>query len=140
MIPKSAATAACVSPAASRAGMVASSSAEAFRRASGLLALGSRPLLAGIEPAYVNVTPADPVAYVISMVAARLREYYAKAAKERQREHGGTAPGREKNTSAQKGHSVEESPSLASEQAGAALGVSRRSVDRARMVNKNGTP
>ena len=65
-----------------------------------------------------------------------MREHYAKLAKERQREHGGTAPGREKDTSVQKsGSDSDRRKSEASEQAGAALNVSRQSVDRARSVD-----
>lgn len=70
-------------------------------------------LLAKVEPRFATVTPRDPVAYVLSknlvrrqlsfgqrsMIAARAKEYYAKQAKERQRQHGGTRPGRAADTS-----------------------------------------
>jgi len=75
------------------------------------------------------------------MVAAKIRDHFAEEAKKRQAEHGGTAPGRKKNTSGQKAHSVERDlQSRASEQAGLALNVSRQSVDRARVVLEKGTP
>jgi hypothetical protein len=65
------------------------------------------------------------------MVAARLRERYAKEAKERQRE-GGSVGGQVAHgkVMAKRAQPYEEHKSLASEQAGAALNVSRQSVDR----------
>ena len=75
-----------------------------------------------------------------------MREHYAAAAKERQRE-GGAAEGGAAGGKAAHGKVMpkraepsKESQSLASEQAGHALGVSRQSVDRARVVTEHGTP
>jgi hypothetical protein len=109
---------------------------------------------AGIDPEFVDVHPDDPFTYVVSLnlhrrqlntsqrslVAARVRGHFEEEAKKRQREHGGTAPGKGKNTSDQKSGSDDRRKSEASEQAGAALNVSRQSVDRARVVLEHGTP
>ena len=57
-----------------------------------------------------------------AMVADKAREYYDKAAKERQKEHGGTAPGKQKNTSGK----LTGSDGDARDAAGKALGVSGR--------------
>ena len=62
-----------------------------------------------------------------AMVAARTKDYYAKQAKERQKEHGGTAPGKTKNTSCK--IALSDSSGTASDQAGEAVGVSDWSVD-----------
>jgi len=75
------------------------------------------------------------------MVAARVREHYVQAAKERQRAAGGdhtSASG--KSASGQLAHSAKTLKSRASEEAGMALNVSRRSVDRARVVQGEGVP
>ena len=77
------------------------------------------------------------------MVAARVREHYAKLAKERQRAaiQERDEKGRAKSTSVQKsGSGSDRRKSEASEQAGAALNVSRQSVDRARVVQEKGVP
>jgi hypothetical protein len=74
------------------------------------------------------------------MIAAKIRGHFEDEAKERQREHRGTAPGKGKNTYDQKSISDSVPKSLASEQAGAALNVSRQSVDRARVLIEYGTP
>jgi len=102
--------------------------------------------LAQVEPKTRTVSVADPVAYVLSlnlhrrhltpsqlsMVAARARELYDQQAKERQREHGKTAPG--KNTSGKF------TGSDARDAAGKAVGVSGRTVDFATKVLTHGTP
>jgi ParB-like chromosome segregation protein Spo0J len=105
---------------------------------------------AGVEPEFVEVSPEDPIAYVLSlnihrrhlsttqrgMVAARAREMYDKAAKERQKEGG--KHGRDK----QLGGEVENlpHPQKARDAAGKAVGVSGKSVDYASRVLKNGCP
>jgi hypothetical protein len=107
-----------------------------------------------VEPEYVEVSPPDPVAYVLSlnlhrrhltpsqksMIAARAREMYDKEA-DRRRLLGQQSGGR--------GHKKENSvenlpPSLdsakARDAAGKALGVSGKSVDFATKVLEHGTP
>jgi hypothetical protein len=102
----------------------------------------------GREPKTVDVSPADPVAYVLSlnlhrrhltpsqraMIAARAREMYDRQAKERQRASGGdhkkAVP--EKLPEPVKGDSRD--------LAGKAAGVSGRSVDYATKVLERGTP
>jgi hypothetical protein len=103
--------------------------------------------IADIEPKMVEVSPDDPVAYVLSlnlhrrhlsttqlgMVAARAREFYDKAAKRRMSE-GGT----------RHGEGVANLPPLdsskARDAAGKAVGVSGRTVDDASRVLKTGIP
>ena len=77
------------------------------------------------------------------MVAAKARDFYDARAKERQRAaiQERDEKGRAKSTSGQKsGSGSDRRKSEASEQAGAALNVSRRSVDRARVVQEKGVP
>jgi len=106
--------------------------------------------LAKVEPQFVEVNPNDPVAYVLSlnlhrrhlkpsqlaMIGGRAKEVYAKAAKERQREHGGTAPCRNK-TLPKKSTEVKKDSRDA---AGEAVGVSGYSIDRATEVLASGKP
>jgi hypothetical protein len=100
--------------------------------------------LAGVKPSTITVSPADPVAYVLSlnlhrrhltpsqksMVAARARDMYDAAAKGRLKTKGGHSgpvnlPG---------------AKSDARDAAGKATGVSGKSVDFATKVLKHGTP
>lgn len=120
-------------------------------------------LMAGVEPDYVEVTPDDPVAYVLSlnlhrrhltvsqasMVAARAREVYDKRAKERQKAGAKKGGGRFKRDA--KGgeepdddkvpvNCPEPSKGDARDQAGKAFGISGASVDRASQVIRDGIP
>lgn len=107
--------------------------------------------IAGVTPRFEKTDTDDPVAFVLSlnlhrrhltvsqaaMCAARARDLYAKQAKERQKEHGGSAPGKSKNTSQQM---MPSDSGKASEAVGRVFGVSGGSVDRARRVIENGLP
>lgn len=116
---------------------------------------------AGVSPKVREVSPEDPVSYVISLnlhrrhldagqralAAARaesLRERMAEEAKQRQKEHAGTAPGK-------KAKSLEESfPQVipdaddrtpqTRDKVGELFGVSGKSVDCAAKVVKNAIP
>ena len=109
---------------------------------------------AGVEADIVEVNPDDPVDYVVSLnlrrrqltksqaaaCAARadkLREKYEKDAKERQKEHGSTAPGKPKNTSGQLSLSVS---GRSRDQIAEAFGVSGKTVDRVRKAIRDGIP
>ncbi len=72
-----------------------------------------------------------------AMAAAAYRELYDEPAKERQKVHGGTAPGKQKNTCGK----VSTSDSGKSrDKAGKAMNVSGKMVDAATTVLKKGTP
>jgi hypothetical protein len=112
-------------------------------------------IAAGVEPKFEAVEPLDPVAYVLSlnlhhrhldtsqmaMVAARARKLYDEEAKRRQKE--AAARGNQNR------HDVSPVPAMlpepattgdARDQAGSAVGVSGRSVDKATKVLKQGIP
>ena len=61
------------------------------------------------------------------MVGARVRKIYDKQAKERQKEHGSTAPGKRKTLP----ESLPEVKGDARDQAGKVVGVSGKSIDYA---------
>lgn len=91
----------------------------------------------------------DPIAFVLSRnlhrrhlttsqraaVAVAVEAIRAEAAKERQRDHGGTAPGKAKNTSGKKTISDKPAPT-ARDEAAKALQVSPSSVGKAKRIAK----
>ena len=116
-------------------------------------------LEAGIEPRFVDVSPNDPVGYVVSknlhrrhlqpsqiaMVGDKVREVFDLRAKERQAEgrtEGGRTAGRGR---AKDGDSLPvmlpaSKRSDARDEAGKAVGVSGSLIDRARKVREKGVP
>ncbi len=109
---------------------------------------------ADVKPLFKDVATNDPVALVLSlnlhrrhlttsqlaMVADKVREYHEKQAKDRMRAGGGD----HKSEAAKSG--MKESPypiegtGASRDKAGAAVGVSGYSVDRARKVRRDGIP
>jgi hypothetical protein len=117
----------------------------------------------GLEPKFEDVSPESPIAFVISlneqrrhlndsqrkMAAARALPFFEAEAKRRQREHGGTAPGRPKTLVADLPEVLDEAtfpeplpsprPPLARAEAGVAFGVPGRGVQQAKTVQKSGS-
>ena len=101
--------------------------------------------IASVEPRSQQYKGDSPVAFIIGANLLRrhlnpsqkaalgvdVEPHFAKEAKERQREHGGTAPGKRKNTSRQVAPSV---PEKSYDKAAKAVGASGRSVSRAKKV------
>lgn len=106
---------------------------------------------ADVEPQFKTVSPADPVSYVLSlnlhrrhltpsqlsMVAARVREIYDSAAKERQKASGGD---RKSNGKSVVENLPQPNAGKSRDKAGEAVGVSGKSVDYATKVLKQGVP
>ena len=102
-------------------------------------------LQAGVKPIFNKVNPDDPVQFVMSrnlhrrhltpsqlaLVAGKARDYYAKAAKERQRGGKGGKLLMEQ---------VPQAKGTARDKAGKAVGVSGKLVDRATKVIEKGAP
>jgi ParB-like chromosome segregation protein Spo0J len=108
-------------------------------------------LLAGVEPDYSEVNPADPIAYVLSlnlhrrhltesqrgMIAAKVIEYHENQAKDRQREAGRHfGRGKEKVEA----NWPQANSGKSSDQVGDALAVGGRTVRRAKRVASAGAP
>lgn len=125
--------------------------------------------IAGVEPITREVSPADPVAYVLSinlhrrhltesqraMIGARVKGIYEKEAKERQkmagqqyhkgsakvRDHGPEPSDDDKPEAENGGDQKPETPEYRSrDAAGATVSVSGREVDRATAIMKRGIP
>ena len=106
--------------------------------------------LADVQPKFIEVNTDDPVAYVLSlnlhrrhltpsqlaMVGARARGMYDKQAKERQKDHGKTAPGKKSLPV----NFPEVIRGDARDAVGKAVGVSGRSIDYATKVLENAVP
>lgn len=103
----------------------------------------------GIEPHFEEYTGGDPAGFVLSenvrrrhlskgqaaIAAAKLKEYYAKEAKERMASGGG-----DKKSGVQKFAHPIPNAGKARDKAGEQFGVSGSTVDDAEMVLKNGVP
>lgn len=112
-------------------------------------------LLARVKPRFEDINPEDPVAYVLSlnlyrrhltpsqaaMVAGRAREFYDKAAKDRQHE-GQKAGGKARHGDSSLGANLPQSSDAgrSRDQAAKAVGVSGRTVDYATKVLEQGVP
>lgn len=109
--------------------------------------------IAGVQPKFRDVTPTDPIAYVVSlnihrrhltvsqraMVAGRVREIYDRDAKDRQAE----AAKRGNKSRAGKDSPVVANwpqPGTSRDAAGSTVGVGGRTVDRATKVLNNAVP
>lgn len=117
---------------------------------------GRRRLLAceqaGVKPSFVEVETDDPVAYVVSlnlhrrhltptqraMAAARAREIYDRAAKERQKASGGDRKSGDRKSVVE--NLPQPNDGKSRDQAGRAFGVSGKLVDMATNVLRRGTP
>jgi len=99
--------------------------------------------IAGVEPKFVEYTGESPVAFIVAVnlerrhlekgqkiaLALELEPHFAKEAKKRQREHGGTAPGRKTL--------VANVPQVKSrDKAASAVGVSGKLVTAAKAIKK----
>jgi len=110
--------------------------------------------MAGVKPRFKTVAVDDPVAYVLSKnlhrrhldksqrglvagSAQKLWDKYKAEAKERQRKHGGTAPGKAKDTQVNSSLSVS---GQSRDQIGVQFGISGPTVDRGRKVAELGIP
>ena len=100
----------------------------------------------GLDVRLEEFDPVDPISYVLSenkrrnltpsqkaMMALKAEQLYAEEAKERQKEHGGTAPGKSKNTG---GKSATSDEGKARDKAAKATGASPRSVSNAKAIDK----
>ncbi|WP_145090312.1 hypothetical protein [Rosistilla carotiformis] len=98
----------------------------------------SRLVMAGSEPVTIEVNPDDPIAFVMSenlhrrhmrptekaACALRARDLYDQRAKERQRDHAGTAPGKKTLE-----EDLPQVNARARDEVGKVFGVSGRLVD-----------
>lgn len=108
---------------------------------------------AGVEPVFTNFEGANPLGYVVlanvlrrhlnesqrAMVGARIQSMYEADAKARQAAHGGTAPGKPKDTGGKIATS-EPDAGKSREKAAAVVNSSARSVQSATAVIARGAP